>query len=81
MNRHSSATSLAFIISVVLGLVGPASGGEPVPFKGSLDAAVTVIRLDPPFVRLLADGAGKATQLGTFSFAISNLVNATNRTS
>jgi len=81
MRYHSSKIGLAFAVLVVLGRADPASAGEQVPFKGSFDADVTVTRLDPPFVLLLADGRGKASQLGTFTFTISNLVNGSNRTS
>jgi hypothetical protein len=52
-----------------------------VPFRGNFEAVVSVTRLDPPFVLLLADGRGKASHLGTFTFTISNLVNGSNRTS
>jgi hypothetical protein len=81
MKRHSSATSLAFAFLVVLGSTGPLRAKDQVPFRGSFDAVVSVTRLDPPFVLLLADGSGKASQLGTFTFSISNLVNGSNRTS
>jgi hypothetical protein len=68
MKRHSPAASLALAALVVLGLAGPADAGEQVPFKGRLEAGVTLTPLDPPFASVLVKGTGNATHLGQFAW-------------
>ena len=80
MKRHSVAASLALAIEAVLGLAGPAAAGEQVPFKGSLAGDVTITPLDPPFLSVLVDATGNATQLGQFTLTIPHIVNPANGT-
>jgi hypothetical protein len=81
MKRHSfAATGLALAALAVLGLTGPAAAGDQVPFKGSLDGVVTITPLPPPFVSVLVNATGNATQLGQFTLAIPHTVNRANRT-
>ena len=60
--------SLALAALVVLGLAGPADAGEQVPFKGRLEAGVTLTPLVPPFAFVLVEGTGNATHLGQFAW-------------
>jgi hypothetical protein len=80
MQRHSSAASLALAVLAVVGLAGPVSAGEPVPFKGILEGEVTVTPLDPPYVRVHVDATGEATHLGNFTLEIPHKVNRDTRT-
>ncbi len=75
MKRYSSAASLALAVVVVLGLAGPVAAGEQVPFKGSFEGDVTVTPLAPPFLSVLVDATGNATQLGQFTLDIPHVVN------
>ena len=75
MKRFSSAARLALAVLAVLGLASPAAAGEQVPFKGSLEGIVTITPLDPPYVHVDVDAAGKATHLGEFSLDIPHKVN------
>jgi len=61
-----------------LALLGPtrhAAAAEQAPFKGRLDGVVTVAPLDPPFVAVLINGTGNATQLGLFTVSVPHTVN------
>jgi len=80
MKRYSFAASLALAVVVVLGLAGPAAAGEQVPFKGSLDGVVTITPLNPPFVSVLVDATGNASQPGQFTLDIPHVVNRADRT-
>ncbi len=80
MKRHSFAASLALALLVILGLASPVAAGEQVPFKGSLEGDVTVTPLTPPFVSVLVEATGNATQLGQFTVAIPHVVNRATRT-
>jgi len=81
MKRYSFRTSLALATFAVLGLTGPASAAEQVPFKGSLEGVVTVTPVVPPFiVDVLVEGAGRATQLGQFAVTIPHRVDRSTRT-
>jgi hypothetical protein len=80
MKRHSSSASLALAVLAVVGLAGPASAGEPVPFKGSLEGNVTVTQLAPPFVMADVEATGNATHLGLFTLDIPHVVNRADRT-
>ena len=80
MKRYSSAASLALAVLVVLGLAGPASAGEQLPFKGSFEGDVTVTPLAPPFVIAAVEATGKATHLGKFTLEIPHVVNRATRT-
>ena len=80
MKRYSLAASLALAVLVVLGLAGPASAGEQLPFKGSFEGDVTVTPLAPPFVMVDVEATGNATQLGLFTLDIPHVVNRADRT-
>ncbi len=80
MKRHSSAAVLALAALAVLGLAGPAAAAEQVPFVGRLEATVTRTPLAPPFVAVLVQGGGTATQPGRFTFAFPHTVNTATRT-
>jgi len=80
MKRHGSSAGLVLAVLVVFGLIGPAAAGEQVPFKGSFEGVVTITPLTPPFVSVLVDATGNATQLGQFSLAMPHIVNRANGT-
>jgi hypothetical protein len=80
MKRHSFAAGLALAVLAVLGLARPVAAGDEVPFKGRLRGVVTVTPLDPPFVFVLVEATGNATQLGRFTLAIPHVVNRANAT-
>jgi hypothetical protein len=56
-------------------LASPVAAGEQVPFKGRLEGAVTMTPLTPPFVSVLVNATGNATQLGQFTLEIPHVVN------
>ena len=80
MKRHSFAASIALAVLAVLGLAGPALAQQQVPFKGSLAGVVTISPLTPPYVSVLVNATGNATQLGQFTLAIPHIVNRANMT-
>jgi hypothetical protein len=61
-------------------LIGRVAAGKEVPFKGSLEGVVTRTPLAPPFVSVLIEGTGNATQLGRFTVENAHLVNTATRT-
>ena len=67
-------------VAIVFSLAGPVAAAEEVPFKGSLDAVVTITPLDPPVASVLIEGTGNATQLGRFTIEVNALVNQATRT-
>ena len=75
MKRYSSTASLALAVVAILGLTGPVPAGEQVPFKGRFEGDVTVTPLAPPFLSVLVDATGNATQLGRFTLDIPHVVN------
>ncbi len=75
MKRYSFAATLALAILGLLALTGPATAGEQVPFKGSLEGDVTVDPPTPPFVQVDVDADGEATELGQFELDIPHVVN------
>ena len=79
MKRYSLAASLALAVLVVLGLAGPASAGEQLPFKGSFEGDVTVTPLAPPFVMVDVEATGNATQLGQFTLDDASIVDLATR--
>ena len=80
MKRFSSAAGIALGVVIVLGLAGPVAAGEQVPFKGSLDGDVTRGAVHFPFVDVLVEGTGNATQLGKFTFVFPHMVDVRFRT-
>ena len=81
MQRYCFRASLALAALTVLGLAAAASAAEQVPFKGKLEAVVTVTPVVPPFiVDVLVEGAGSATQLGQFAVTIPHRVDRSART-
>ena len=74
-----SAASVALAAFALIGLARPAAADEQVPFKGRLEGVVTITPLAPPFVSVLVNGTGNATQLGKFTVAIPHIVNRTTR--
>jgi hypothetical protein len=77
VSLHRVTFALAAL--AVLGLAGPAAA-EQAPFKGSLAGVVTIKPLTPPFVSVLVNATGNATQLGQFALAIPHTVNRANMT-
>ena len=61
-------------------LVGRVAAGNEVPFKGSLEGVVTRTPLAPPFVSVLIEGTGNATQLGRYTVESEQVVNTATRT-
>src|SRR5262245_26853544 len=59
MKRHSFAASLALAVLAVLGLAGPATAGEHVPFKGSLEGEAVSVVTEYPYRHVLVEGAGE----------------------
>src|SRR6187551_2414250 len=53
---------------------------EEVTFKGSLEGVVTRTPLAPPFVSVLIEGTGNATQLGRYTVESEQVVNTATRT-
>jgi len=80
MRCHSSAAGLALALLAVAGLAGPASAGEQMPFKGSLEGDVSVTPLNPPLLGADVEATGNATHLGQFRLDIPHLVNPAFRT-
>ena len=80
MKRHSFAAGLALAVVSVVVFAGPAAAKEQVPFKGRLDGVATVTPLNPPFVSVVIEGFGNATQLGHFTVSIPHLVDRSNST-
>ena len=58
-------------------LVGPAAAQKKVPFKGKLEAVVTITPIDSQFIFVRKNGTGNATQLGWFTVDIPHLVDLT----
>ncbi len=72
--------ALALAAFAVLGLAGPAAAQEQVPFKGKLEGDATRGAVHFPYVDVLVEGTGEATQLGEFTFAFPHTVNLLTRT-
>jgi len=85
MKRHSFAASFALAVVAVLGLASLAGAGEQVPFKGRLEGAQVSRSAEyfvdgvGPFVDILIEGAGEATQLGRFTYAFPHTVHLPTR--
>src|SRR5262245_65463108 len=74
MIRHRFTAGLALAVALVLGLTGPVTAGEQVPFKGSLEGDAVSIVTEYPYRHVLVEGTGEATQLGEFTFAFPHTV-------
>jgi hypothetical protein len=82
MNRNRYAVRFAFAFLALLGLASPASAGEQVPFRGSLDGDVTVTTINPQVplvVQVDIAAAGRANHLGAFTVVIPHIVNRATR--
>ena len=73
-------TAVALAVAALLGLASPASAGEAVPFKGSLDGDVTHTSVDAQTDAVLVEATGAATQLGRFAVSVPHLVDLPTRT-
>jgi hypothetical protein len=78
MKRYRSAASLALAVltvMAVLGLAGPVSAGEQVPFRGNLEGMrVSFTLLDPQHAEAETDITGEATHLGQYELVINATV-------
>ena len=72
-------TAVLAVLAMALALAGPVAAGDQVPFRGSIDGTVTVTPLVPPLASVQIEGAGVATQLGSFTVEIPHLVNQATR--
>jgi hypothetical protein len=79
MKRYYFSASLALAVVVVLGLAGPVSAGDQVPFKGTFEGDVTHTPVDAQTDAVLVEAAGDATQLGQFTLDIPHFVNRPTR--
>jgi hypothetical protein len=76
---RSTIAVLLAMMALALTLAGPVAAGDQVPFRGSLDGTVTLTPLVPPLASVEIEGAGVATQLGTFTVEIPHVVNQATR--
>ena len=86
-SQPSSGASAAGILVAAPGQSMEATAGmvssesaQDVAFKGSLEGVVSMTPLAPPFVSVLVNATGNATQLGQFTLAIPHTVNRSTRT-
>jgi hypothetical protein len=82
MRVYSSAASLALAFLAVINLGRPATSGEFVPFKGSLEGSHTHTPIPgfPPSAFLDGSGTGNGTHLGQFTYVFPHTVNFLART-
>lgn len=71
---------LVIALALLFTLAGPVAAGDQVPFKGSLDAVVTITPVTPPIVSVHIEGTGNATHLGRYTFEMTAVVNQATRT-
>jgi hypothetical protein len=78
MKRYRSAASLALGVLTVmaaLGLAGPVSAGEQVPFNGNLAGMrVSFTLIDPQHATGETDATGEATHLGQYELVLTATV-------
>jgi len=67
-------------LAMLFSLAGPATAAEQVPFKGTLDATVTITPINPPVVSVVIEGSGNGTHLGLYSIEFAAVVNQATRT-
>jgi hypothetical protein len=65
-------------IEATEGIVSSESAQE-VPFKGSLEGVETITPLTPPFISVVLNATGNATQLGQFTLVNPHIVNRATR--
>ena len=68
MKRHSFRATLALAALAVTAIARPATAGEMVPFKGTLEGSFTVIPVPPPAINRQLNAMGNATLLGDFTY-------------
>lgn len=66
--------------ALLFSLTSPAAAAEQVPFRGSLDAVVTITPINPPVVSIRIEGSGIATHLGRYTIEFNAVVNQATRT-
>ncbi len=71
--------ALLIALALVLSLAGPASAGDLVPFRGSLDGVATVTPLGPTAVSVHIEATGTGSHLGRYAVAVPHLVNPQTR--
>jgi hypothetical protein len=76
MKRRTFAAGLALALWALVGLAGPATAGEQVPFHGRLDG-VELVLAPPPNVILIGTGGGEASHLGRFEYNLDATVDFT----
>jgi hypothetical protein len=78
MKRYSFRASLALAVltvMAVLGLAGPVSAGEQVPFRGNLEGMrVSFTLIDPQHAASEVDATGEATHLGQYELVLAGTV-------
>lgn len=79
MKRFRCSAGLALAVVTVLGLAGPVSAGDQVPFKGGYEGEDVGTPLAPPFVSAEVTATGHAAHLGRFTFAQVATVDTTTR--
>jgi hypothetical protein len=71
------AACVALAAFAVLGIAGPVSAGEQVPFKGRLEGVVVITPVPggpPALVDVLVTATGNATHLGKFELTVPHRV-------
>lgn len=61
--------------ALLVGLAGPVSARDQIPFKGTLSGTAVVTPLNPPIVAVTIDATGTATHLGRFTLVAPHVVN------
>ncbi|HEV8379421.1 MAG TPA: hypothetical protein VGP99_11275 [Tepidisphaeraceae bacterium] len=79
MKCFNSASRVAFLLLIILGLTRAVAAGEQVPFRGSLEGIVTAIP-HPPTLSVDIQATGTASQLGQFTVEIPHVVTLATRT-
>jgi len=81
MLRRSFSVRIALAALAIVGLAGPATAGEQVPFRGIVEGSFTSTLIPgTPNALVVAIGTGQATLLGQFSFDFPLTVNLATQT-
>ena len=80
MKRSSHAVALLCALLAASAPAVPASAGELVPFRGSLDGVVTHTPIDATHDFVVVEATGTATQLGQFELTAEHVVDTAART-